>query len=520
MKNKALSYEDGLSKGLKKYLRDQKKESRRPFKISSIDELLKSIRNSNVIYLGDFHTFDQNSKNLAKILQILVKDKYKVMIGVEFVHYNNQSYIDSFLDGYITELEFLESINYNESWKFPWNHYKTFFDLAKKHKLRLIALNSNGTLSERDNKAASILSEHISGKIKSKILVLFGELHILQDKLPRKLEKSLGYNICSTIIHQNLDEIYWKIRGRHDKDQIVKFKNNEFSLQTSPPWVKYESMIYWFQNLSEDPDFDIHEYLISTGKKIFNSNAHEYFYYLCSEIIKSLNIFIDQYELENFNIYDHVKLDNILIKLNQVGHKGISNFLKKIILKGRSFKVPLRNDYYCSSYSINRMSFLAGTHIISILRPNLEELLFSKKQSDKFLYYTYLSLFSYLSSKVINPYRKCDLYIDIVRRMNAHETSAKRKESLNLTISIMNNFSSFTELTVGKPVSCLQSAGKSIGNIIADSIYDNFYKKSSGKFLKIKKILLDDDINHISFVKLTNLVFSKVDFKSMKKRVF
>ena len=34
------------------------------------------------------------------------------------------------LDSTLTEKEFLESINYHESWKFPWHHYKQFFDYA------------------------------------------------------------------------------------------------------------------------------------------------------------------------------------------------------------------------------------------------------------------------------------------------------------------------------------------------------------------------------------------------------
>ena len=69
---------------------------------------------------------------------------------MEIVHQKNQEEITRYLNGTITELEFLEGINYHESWRFPWNHYKTFFDLAKKKNFEIIALNSEGTLKERD----------------------------------------------------------------------------------------------------------------------------------------------------------------------------------------------------------------------------------------------------------------------------------------------------------------------------------------------------------------------------------
>ena len=53
------------------------------------------------------------------------------------------------------------------------------------------------------------------------------------------------------------------------KQGIVSFSQNEFCIVSAPPWVKYESMVYWYENLCDDPDFDIHEYIIENGKKIF-----------------------------------------------------------------------------------------------------------------------------------------------------------------------------------------------------------------------------------------------------------
>ena len=145
-----------------------------------------------------------------RLLRNLVKTKSKKLaLGVEFVHIEFQNAINQYLDNLITEYEFLEAINYHESWRFPWNHYRFFFQMAKKNNLKVIALNSSGTLEERDIVAADIISDFHSENLETTLLVLFGELHIVPDKLPNLVKERIE-GIHSTIIHQNLDEVYWK----------------------------------------------------------------------------------------------------------------------------------------------------------------------------------------------------------------------------------------------------------------------------------------------------------------------
>ncbi|CAN0336872.1 unnamed protein product, partial [Chrysoparadoxa australica] len=167
-------------------------------------------------------------------------------------------------------LEFLEEIDYHKSWRFPWSYYRPFFEMARKHNLQIVALNSDGTLEERDLRAAETIGEALKKNPNERFLILFGELHIVPNKLPARLEKIAGdliENYRATIIHQNLDEVFWKIHEveieKHN--QIVKFGDLEFSLQTAPPWIKYESMIYWYENLSDDPEFELHDYILNTG---------------------------------------------------------------------------------------------------------------------------------------------------------------------------------------------------------------------------------------------------------------
>jgi len=530
MKKKALSYEGHISPDLKLYQKAQKKYACRKFEISNLKELTNSILESNVVYIGDFHSFDQSSRNLTRLLRTNKESRKKIALGVEIVNEKNQSIIDQYLNRYITELEFLESINYHESWRFPWNHYKKFFDLAREDGLQIIALNSEGTLKERDKKAATLISKFHQENPDSTLVVLFGEYHIVPDKLPEKVMELEGENLIQTIIHQNLDEVYWKMaeEGIESTNQIVKFDQREFSLQTSAPWIKYESMIYWYENILEDPEFDIHEYMIETGRMLFNSSVIDNFLYLSEKISKSLNLEISTSDLEDFNLYDHLKLDRVLERIQDVKKPTIVNFYTRLLKKSRPFRLPQSNNYYCSSYSMNRISFLAGVHVQNIIlskkNKNYEDVLLGRKQVDKFLFLLYQCMMAYFSSKLINPYRKCDLYVDMEEHLKNRYTPKAKKENIGLAIEIINHKklhdNSLKEVLRGSPLKKLYAAAKALGYFMGDVLYSNFYKNGDEKLTDILEILLTPNYDEDNFYKLHKLLLNDDDLGKYKKRFF
>ncbi len=203
---------------------------------------------SDIIYLGDFHTFDQNIRNVLRVLKVIASGEKECAIGLEMVHARHQICLDAYMSEQLTELEFLESIQYHDSWRFPWTHYKLIFELAKEHNIRMIALNTDGTLASRDAYAANILVDNLGLAPVAQIVVVYGELHISGEKIPALVKSKMG-DVKQTIIHQNLDEVYWNLKSDGEEEKIVRFDDDEFCINSAPPWVKYESMIYWYENL-------------------------------------------------------------------------------------------------------------------------------------------------------------------------------------------------------------------------------------------------------------------------------
>ena len=525
MKKKAMSYESEPSKDLVQYSADQKKFSKRKFELSDLSELLKSIARSDIIYLGDFHTFDQSSRNMERILRTLINIKRKnLSLGVEFVHQHKQKYIDQFLNNFITEHEFLESIEYHESWHFPWNHYRFFFQMAKKHNLKIIALNTVGTLSKRDTIASEIIETHFDKNPQSTLLILFGELHIVPDKLPTFVQEKKPL-LVQTIIHQNLDDIFWKLKENQRENQVVKYNDLEFSIQSSPPWVKYESMIYWYENLLEDPEFEIHEYVMDSGLMTFNSTVFDTFNYITEKLSSTYSLNFAKEELEDFNLYDHSKMDYLLTLIDKLPNVSDQALYKKLITTGRSFKLPETRVYYCPNYSINRIAFLAGLHIQELFHVKFSVTFKEKKDiTSEMIQLIYQLTIGYFSSKVINPYRKCNLYQDLLKEAQAKGTDEERSKDIMLALSIIDLQYSKDEFIKsalrGKSRFQLYRSARIIGYLFGDILYDNFYEHDNKNLESLLRVIFDYPDDEIKFDHFKWTVLPRNKYKSYKKRFF
>lgn len=520
-KNLSQSFEGEPSAELVEYKRNHQKLGKRDFDLSDYPELFKQISNSQIVYLGDFHTFDQSTRNLERIIKAMEKKGHHYMLGLEMVHQRFQPQVDAFLESEITEQEFLEGINYGESWRFPWNHYQTLFSLAKKNNIPILALNTSGTLTQRDESAAKSISDFIATDSTLRLLILFGELHLGPKKLPHMVGEKLGHPPI-TIIHQNLDQPYWSLQEMGATNtKVIRFGQDEFSLQTSPPWIKYESMIYWYENLCDDPDFDIHDYIIETGQKIFGSNTNDNFQLICSEIVTSLGLSKLNF-LDDFNLYDHSRIDFVSDKVNKISKKSLISFFEYLITTNQIFKITKTRDYYCPNYSMNRFSYMAGIHIFacSCKQRDIDPYrsLSENSNEQKFISLISWSFSGYLASKVINPYRKCDLYQDIISKA---EIEGPFKKTNEIAVSILDQNKPLQEILKGKNLILIHQVANIVGHFLAEMLYEKIKKNPN---LKSNEALnfpfYCDEVNLNSYQRLIEFLLPNKQFKMQRKSYF
>ena len=229
-------------------------------------------------------------------------------------------------------------------------------------------------------------------------------------------------------------------------------------------------MIYWYENLCDDPEFDLHDYIIETGLKSFNGNIYENFLYLSKQLNNTLEFNLQVEELEDFNIYDHSSLETVLEKIESTqSNDGMKDFYQRLIHHGEMFNISGTNNYYCSSYSINRISITSGIHISNLIQ-NQSTL---PKSNESILgYFIYTNYIGYFSSKVFNPFRKCDLYLDIMKKIKHQGETSWHTVCLKILRGEISSKAAFSQLSLID----VYRIGKQIGNIFHGRAFLLFFR--------------------------------------------
>lgn len=405
LKKQAHEYMRGESDHLKRYREDFEYYAKRPTRICKQKEMFNSIVNSRVIYIGDFHTFDQNTVNLRRILRVLLKNKKKMVLGVELVHQAHQHHLNAFLEGHLSEKEFLEDIDYNESWRFPWTHYKTIFQLAKKHRIPIYGLNSDGDMKKREQSAGKTISKILQKHPNAPLLVFFGEYHIVPNRLPKEVNEYHLRPLRYTIVHQNLDFPFWQNYFKKTAKRTLRFNEHEFCLMTSPPWMKYESLIYWSDNLYDDPEYD----LKTTHTAHLTTPRLDDFIHLFAKLCQFLNLpeIAKHPSRQDFYLFHGHQISEFIDLLEK---KGIDPTpYEELILKNLSFKISQHAIYFSPFPSYNKLITLAGMHIVHLI---VRDQQVKKTYYTQFIEFFWCDFLGHLSNKIINPQKKCPLYQD------------------------------------------------------------------------------------------------------------
>ena len=526
MRRKALNYEHYFSPEIQSYQENHEQYSHRPFETSSLEELYESVFTSDIIYLGDFHTFDQNLKNFLRLTQRCIAAQIPLCFALEMLTQDHLKYVHAYFSGDITELEFLESIKYHDSWRFPWTHYKKIFELAKLHDISIVGLGSKGNIKSRDEKAASLIVQTKKKYPNLQIFVFFGEYHIVPNKLPLLVEKKIKackfkHKIDYLIIHQNLESPYWRIVQNHKSlktYKILKFNNKEFCIISSPPWMKYESMCYWYENLMDDPDYDIHEYIIENGLKIFTGTTQENFELICKHIIKNFKLKINENDLD-YNIYDHSNLEFIESEIESHLPGNLKYFFKHLIETNQSFIIPKTNRLYCSNYSINRLTKLASLFLLSLYGQKDIDLLINNKLNF-FYYFLHQKMISYFWAKSINPYLKCNLYADIKKKLKKGPF-LNQQNGLFLSKVYFDNRMELLKTIPKLDFYLIYEIATTCGEILGENLYLYIHRCDEKKALQlIHKIIKKIPLKKEEWIKFEKKMISKSHFKEQEKTFF
>jgi hypothetical protein len=420
------------------------KENQGDFKVANArltaitkTNLLEVVRQTDVTFIADFHTFDQAQRTALRIIRDAISPEVATAkttwyIGLELIPSQFQNALDNFQAGKITLELFHKLISYDAEWGFQWSNYEPIFAWAREHQIRIIALNrprqiyqrrEEKELLERDQWAAGIITDLFHGAgnrpPRPKMIVLYGELHIGTKHLPHQITKIsrsyLHHPISWVTIHQNEDRLFWKLaeQDREIKTEALKLKKNVYCVFSSTPWAKLQSLVSWieggFPNSSENEQDDLS--IFSTyGKTIAE------FLDIAAPTYESVHVFtlaqadfLENWEKKKCFTPAELKLIRFHVTHNQ------------------RIYIPRAGIAYLGSSTHNGTAELAAIHLLRTKNNSVNIFTF---QEDDFFRLILEATFGFFGSLILNPRRKCDLYQDHLNRLkNLEEIRDKANSS-------------------------------------------------------------------------------------------
>jgi hypothetical protein len=418
--------ESTLGQGSLSFLQYQKEYEnsfRAAWKLSSKELLLRQIEKAKIVLLADFHALQQSQKAHLRILQAL-PSKQQGILAVEFFEIRHQKWVDLFLRGELPEKEFLRKVSWNESWGFPWEHYRPMVRWAQKRKWKVIALNDQSqdrsakSLKQRDQKAALVIREVVRKEPGTQVFVVFGDLHLAESHLPSAIQKCTGVEKCEMLtIFQNSEKIYFQLLKKNLEMvvDVVQLKKNQFCLMNVPPWVKWQNYLLFLE-------------------QNFDSELGDEGLDLTDEVVRYLDLLAKDLGFDvskdHFSIFT-AESEAFGSEIQKLLEPSELRYFQALIENNVSFYLPQANIAYLAQNSVNHAAVIA----MAVLHAEISKTArYPSRLPQDFLSLIWLEAVLYFGSKIINPKRKTDTLLDMKSSLNTKLVLGVERETLQLAL--------------------------------------------------------------------------------------
>jgi len=107
----------------------------------SFVQLLDHLDMTRVIFLGEVHDQIEHHQIQVRVLQGLMEKGKNVVVAMEMFERSQQSLLDRWSEGILTEEEFLKETQWETTWALDYNLYKGVLDKVRSRHLKLLGLN-------------------------------------------------------------------------------------------------------------------------------------------------------------------------------------------------------------------------------------------------------------------------------------------------------------------------------------------------------------------------------------------
>ena len=212
----------------------------------SQSEFNAELADADVILLGDYHTLPASQIYCAQLLEQVTQRNKSVSLGLEAIFASDQSHLDGWLDGSISEQQLRQALRFDEEWGYEWKPTFELLLAARRNGCRVYGLDCGPrsnlrAIRRRDRHAAARIAEIRARQSQVALLVLFGESHLAPRHLPAAICKLRPGDEVLTVV-QNCDALYWRLSLDSCGDKpVLRIRENAFCVFTATLFEKYDS---------------------------------------------------------------------------------------------------------------------------------------------------------------------------------------------------------------------------------------------------------------------------------------
>ena len=220
-----------------------------------VRKLLESIDRNPLLLFGDFHSHKQSQRAFLRLMRMYRNrpDHAPIVVALEMFRSQDQQHLNEWLAGTIEDDEFLDRVDYDNSWGFPWSNYKPILEYCKYQGIPAIGINSlrggKDTMAKRDGHAADMIMTLRCNAPNARIFCMIGEFHLANGQLPQKLLNlpSFSKDRPPIRVYANLDKYFFALKPDrlHQHDEYLELTPDSFCVINSPPWIKWQSQALW-----------------------------------------------------------------------------------------------------------------------------------------------------------------------------------------------------------------------------------------------------------------------------------
>ena len=245
----------------RKYIHEFNEEFQSFESVCSHDEILTKACQANLVWIGDYHALSASQNFVAALLKEIAERKRDVALAVEPVFARNQKLLDLWMDGKMSEQEFLDRIHYYEEWGCDWQAYKDLFNTARSLGAPVYAVdchprNDMRSIGRRDLGVARRIARLMERNPAQTLVVVFGESHLASRHLPGRVQTILQRKEIPArqlTILQNVDALYWQLEESGLGEQrAVRVRKACYCVFNATPIEKYESFRQYLHKCIEE----------------------------------------------------------------------------------------------------------------------------------------------------------------------------------------------------------------------------------------------------------------------------